>query len=550
MRAGKATTMDTSTTPTAIRTDGALLRLIWLASPALPVGGFSYSEGLEAAVEAGLVADEASAADWLADQLHLALAQSDLAVVAQAVEAFRANDTARVAGLDRWVRRTRETSELRLQSEQMGRSLGDWSRSLEPQQQPDKRESLTYPVAFARAAAPVPAPVRDIVLAAVLGAGAIMDAFSVALRLPNHFRAIFGEGAVNQAYVPTYALIAEKEGREAANLFADRLFTIQLIVQIVLLAIALPLMPWLVTVLAPGFTNDPAVFELAVALTRITFPYLLFVTMVTFLGATLNAVERYAAFAAAPILLNIFIVAALAVPFLFPSAAHAAAWGVALSGLAQWALLYVAARRAGVSGKVVRPRMDAGVRHFLKVFGPAVIGSAGVQIAIFTDGIIASMLPRGGYAALYYAERLYQLPLGLIAIAVGTDHLFELMCGAMGLTHLPEDTRFATNVDRCANHTDLKTAMEDVLRTDTGEAWRGRLIEAGVPVGIVLNVDDTRKLDQIAVRGMIKNVGGFDVPGTPLKFGTWDSLGATIPSPELDDCGDMLRTEFAPRPDA
>ncbi|MCR4521392.1 MULTISPECIES: murein biosynthesis integral membrane protein MurJ [Bosea] len=262
--------------------------------------------------------------------------------------------------------------------------------------------------------------VRDIVLAAVLGAGAIMDAFSVALRLPNHFRAIFGEGAVNQAYVPTYALIAEKEGREAANLFADRLFTIQLIVQIVLLALALPLMPWLVTVLAPGFTKDPAVFELAVALTRITFPYLLFVTMVTFLGATLNAVERYAAFAAAPILLNVFIVAALAVPFLFPSAAHAAAWGVAISGVAQWILLYVAARRAGVSGKVVRPRMDAGVRHFLKVFGPAVIGSAGVQIAIFTDGIIASMLPRGGYAALYYAERLYQLPLGLIAIAVGT----------------------------------------------------------------------------------------------------------------------------------
>lgn len=262
--------------------------------------------------------------------------------------------------------------------------------------------------------------VRDIVLAAVLGAGAIMDAFSVALRLPNHFRAIFGEGAVNQAYVPTYALIAEKEGREAANLFADRLFTIQLIVQIVLLAVALPLMPWLVTVLAPGFTKDPAVFELAVALTRITFPYLLFVTMVTFLGATLNAVERYAAFAAAPILLNVFIVAALAVPFLFPSAAHAAAWGVAISGVAQWVLLYVAARRAGVSGKVVRPRMDAGVRHFLKVFGPAVIGSAGVQIAIFTDGIIASMLPRGGYAALYYAERLYQLPLGLIAIAVGT----------------------------------------------------------------------------------------------------------------------------------
>ena len=164
-----ATTMDTSTTATAIptRTDGALLRLIWLASPALPVGGFSYSEGLEAAVEAGLVTDEAGAADWLVDQLHLALAESDLAVVAQAVAAFRANDAARVTELDRWVRRTRETSELRLQSEQMGRSLGDWSRSLEPQ--PGRRENLTWPVAFARAAAPVPAPLRDIVLAYAFG---------------------------------------------------------------------------------------------------------------------------------------------------------------------------------------------------------------------------------------------------------------------------------------------------------------------------------------------------------------------------------------------
>ncbi|MCO5092410.1 murein biosynthesis integral membrane protein MurJ [Bosea sp. (in: a-proteobacteria)] len=262
--------------------------------------------------------------------------------------------------------------------------------------------------------------VRDIVLAAVLGAGATMDAFSVALRLPNHFRAIFGEGAVNQAYVPTYAQIAEKDGQAAAGLFADRLFTVQFIVQIVLLALALPLMPQLVALLAPGFSADPAVFELAVTLTRITFPYLLFVTMVTFLGATLNAVDRFAAFAAAPILLNVCIVAALAVAFLFPSAAHAAAWGVAISGVAQWGLLYVAAKRAGVGSRLVRPRMDQGVRRFLKMFGPAVIGSAGVQIAIFADTIIASLLPRGGYAALYYAERLYQLPLGLIAIAVGT----------------------------------------------------------------------------------------------------------------------------------
>lgn len=261
---------------------------------------------------------------------------------------------------------------------------------------------------------------RDVVLAAILGAGAMMDAFSVALRLPNHFRAIFGEGAFNQAYVPAYSRIHEREGAEVASLFANRLFTLLLIVQLVLLALALPFMPVMVTLLAPGLTSDPARFELAVTLTRITFPYLLFVTMVTFLGATLSAVDRFAAFAAAPILLSISIVAALAVSFLFPSAAHAAAWGVALAGILEWLVLWIAARRAGVSARLVRPRIDKNIRQFLRRFGPAVIGSAGVQIALFADTIIASMLPRGAYASLYYAERLYQLPLGLIAIAVGT----------------------------------------------------------------------------------------------------------------------------------
>lgn len=261
---------------------------------------------------------------------------------------------------------------------------------------------------------------RDIVLAAVLGAGALMDAFSVALRLPNHFRAIFGEGAFNQAYIPAYARISEQKGAGEAALFSNRVFTLVLIVQVVLLALALPFMPWLVKVLAPGFVADPAKFQLAVALTRITFPYLMFITLVTLLSGNLNAVDRFAAAAAAPVLLNICLVAALGVAFLFPNAAYAAAWGVALAGLLEWLLLVVAAHREGVSAALVRPRLDGEVRTFLKALGPAVIGSAGVQIALFADTIIASLLPEGGYAALYYAERLYQLPIGVIAIGVGT----------------------------------------------------------------------------------------------------------------------------------
>jgi len=148
------------------RTDDALLRLFWLASPALPVGGFSYSEGLEAAVEAGQVHDETSAGDWLVDQLHLALAPSDLAVVTQAVIAWRAGDAERALQLDAWVRRTRETAELRLQTEQMGRSLADWRRSLGDHARPGPH---SYPVAFAVAAAATAAPVREAVLAFAFG---------------------------------------------------------------------------------------------------------------------------------------------------------------------------------------------------------------------------------------------------------------------------------------------------------------------------------------------------------------------------------------------
>lgn len=262
--------------------------------------------------------------------------------------------------------------------------------------------------------------IRDIVLAAVLGAGAMMDAFSVALRLPNHFRTIFGEGAVNQAYIPAYARVRQQAGAAAAALFANRVFTLNLIVQVVLLALALPLMPEIVRLLAPGFVNDPQRFDLAVALTRITFPYLLFITLVTLLSANLNAVDRFAAAAAAPILLNLSLIAALAIAFLFPSAAYAAAWGVAAAGVLEWLLVAFAARQAGVAAALTRPRIDADVKSFLRAFGPAVIGSAGVQIALFADTIIASLLPRGAYSALYYAERLYQLPIGVIAIGVGT----------------------------------------------------------------------------------------------------------------------------------
>lgn len=153
----------------------ALLQLIWLASPALPIGGFSYSEGLEMAIETGLVRDEATAANWLCDQLHLSQARADLAVLARAIAGWRRNDMARIRELNDWVLMTRETAEFRQQSEQMGRSLVEWlrDRSTDLGRLDDFRAHRpTYPVAFALAVAttvPDNVPVRDALLAFTFG---------------------------------------------------------------------------------------------------------------------------------------------------------------------------------------------------------------------------------------------------------------------------------------------------------------------------------------------------------------------------------------------
>jgi len=267
---------------------------------------------------------------------------------------------------------------------------------------------------------------RDIVLAAVLGAGPIADAFFVALRLPNHFRAIFAEGAFNAAFVPAYARIHEQGGRDPAGLFADRVFTLLMASQVVLLVIALAFTPWVIALLAPGFADDPGRFALAVDLTRITFPYLLLISVVTLYGGILNALGRFATAAAAPILFNFSIMAALALALLFPTAGHAAAWGVLIAGCLEVLLLALDVTRQGARPAFRWPRLDEELKLFLKRFGPATVGSAETQIALFADTIIASFLATGALSALYYADRLNQLPIGVIGIAAGTVLLPEM----------------------------------------------------------------------------------------------------------------------------
>jgi putative peptidoglycan lipid II flippase len=267
---------------------------------------------------------------------------------------------------------------------------------------------------------------RDILLAAILGAGPVADAFFVAFRLPNHFRAIFAEGAFNAAFVPAYARIREQGGVDRAAIFADRIFTLLLASQIVLLALALLFTPQAIDLLAPGFTRDPERFALAVELSRITFPYLLLITLVTLYGGILNALQRFAAAAAASTLLNLSMMATLGLVAFFPSAGHAAAWGVVISGVLQVMLVGGDAWRVGAMPVLRWPQLDADVRRFFRALGPATVGSMGVQLALFADTIIASFLATGALSALYYADRLNQLPIGVIGIAAGTVVLPEM----------------------------------------------------------------------------------------------------------------------------
>ncbi len=292
--------------------------------------------------------------------------------------------------------------------------------------------------------------IRDIMLAAILGAGPVADAFFVAFRLPNHFRTIFAEGAFNAAFIPAYARIRTQGGKAAAELFGDRIFTLLVVTQIGLLALALLFTPEAIAVLAPGFSREPHQFALAVSLTRITFPYLFLITLVTLWGGILNALHRFAAAAAASILLNLAMMATLAVAWWFPSAGHAAAWGVLISGVLQAALVGGDALHAGAMTRFRALRFDDDVKRFFKALLPATVGSAGTQLALFADTIIASFLSAGAISALYYADRIDQLPIGVIGIAVGT-------------VLVPEMTRRIANGDQAGAISAQNRAIEFAL---------------------------------------------------------------------------------------
>lgn len=262
---------------------------------------------------------------------------------------------------------------------------------------------------------------RDILIAALLGAGPIGDAFFVAFKLPNFFRRLFAEGAFNAAFVPLYSSRLRNAGPDDARHFAEDTLSVLLTVLFIFTAALQIAMPVVMVGLAPGFRDDPETFDLAVDLTRITFPYLMFISLVSLLAGVLNSHGRFAEAAATPILLNLCLIAALlGVVEFVPTAGHALAIGVFVAGIVQFLWLVRALQRAGLSLRLRRPRLTPGVRKVLRIMAPAALGAGVVQVNLIIDIILASTLPEGSISFLFYADRINQLPIGVVGVAVGT----------------------------------------------------------------------------------------------------------------------------------
>ena len=212
---------------------------------------------------------------------------------------------------------------------------------------------------------------RDIIIAGMLGAGGMADAFFVAFKFPNLFRRLFGEGAFNAAFVPLLAGDIEKRGLDVAREFAARAMSMLILITGFLVAIIEITMPWAMHVFAPGFAEDPEKFALAVELSRITFPYLAFISAVALMSGVLNTLHRYAAAAGAPIILNICLIAALlGLTPMTETPAQALAWGVAIAGIAQFICLMIACKRAGFAIKWQLPKIDDRIKLLGKRIDP------------------------------------------------------------------------------------------------------------------------------------------------------------------------------------
>lgn len=263
--------------------------------------------------------------------------------------------------------------------------------------------------------------IREILMSHFLGAGLLADAFVVAFKFPNFFRRFFAEGAFNAAFVPIFASELATHGKNEAKKIASDVFSVMAIALFVFCIMVIIATPFLMPVLAPGFGTTPERLNVAIEFIRITFPYLLFISLTALLGGILNSIDKFASAAAAPILLNIMMIASLLMASFFGwNPGHSLCYGVFVAGILQCAWLYGVCYRYDFHPTLKWPTFTLPVKRVLKHMGPGTLGAGVMQVNIFIDLMLASFLPTGALSYLYYADRLNQLPLSVFGIAIST----------------------------------------------------------------------------------------------------------------------------------
>lgn len=261
--------------------------------------------------------------------------------------------------------------------------------------------------------------IRDIFIASILGAGILADTFLVAYRLPNFFRQLSAEGAVNNAFVPLFSSKLVVEGKERAGLFASQVFSWLLVILAVLTIIMVIFMPQVMSVLAYGYANQPEKMALAITFGRIVFPYLLLISMVSLLAGMLQSVGKFAVAAAAPIILNICMVIAIVMGGYFTNVpAHILCIGIVVAGICQCLWVWHAVKKEGLHLRFYRLVANEDIKLLLKRMVPGIIGGGVTQLNLWINTIVATQVA-GAVAYLYYSDRVVQFPLALIGTAMG-----------------------------------------------------------------------------------------------------------------------------------
>jgi putative peptidoglycan lipid II flippase len=277
---------------------------------------------------------------------------------------------------------------------------------------------------------------RDAVIARLFGAGLATDAFFVAFKLPNLLRRLFAEGAFSQAFVPVLAEYKNRRGEEATRILVGRVASALFVALAVVATLGVVGAPLVVLVSAPGFTATPDKFQLTVTLTRIVFPYILFISLVSLAGGILNTYSRFMVPAFSPVLLNVaMILAAAAAARWFDPPVLALGWGAFLGGILQLSLQIPALKKLGLLPRWDWTPRDQGVRRILRLMGPAALGVSVAQVSLLINTLFASFLQTGSVSWLYYADRLMEFPTGMLGVALGT-----ILLPSLAKHHADNDT--------------------------------------------------------------------------------------------------------------